>query len=176
MANTFLAAQGYAMGDSFYEQDRVDEAARLLEESRQSGCQVMLPEDLAVTLELKENSPFDIVAPDAIREGWKAVDIGPETARRFSAAVAQAGMVIWNGPLGVFETPPFHRGTEAVARAIAASSAYSVVGGGDVVAALEQLGLAKEISFISTGGGATLEFWEGKELPGIAALNDKESQ
>jgi phosphoglycerate kinase len=176
MANTFLAAQGYAMGDSFYEQDRVDEAARLLEESRQSGCQVMLPEDLAVTLELKENSPFDIVAPDAIREGWKAVDIGPETARRFSAAVAQAGMVIWNGPLGVFETPPFHRGTEAVARAIAASSAYSVVGGGDVVAALEQLGLAKEISFISTGGGATLEFWEGKELPGIAALKDKESQ
>ena len=176
MANTFLAAQGYAMGDSFYEQDRVDEAARLLEESRQSGCQVMLPEDLAVTLELKENSPFDIVAPDAIREGWKAVDIGPETARRFSAAVAQAGMVIWNGPLGVFEPPPFHRGTEAVARAIAASSAYSVVGGGDVVAALEQLGLAKEISFISTGGGATLEFWEGKELPGIAALKDKESQ
>jgi len=108
-----------------------------------------------------------------MEEGWKAVDIGPETAQRFGARIAEAGMVVWNGPLGVFETKPFHRGTETVARAVAESRAFSVVGGGDVVAALEELDLSREISFISTGGGATLEFWEGKELPGIAVLKDK---
>ncbi|MEW5783515.1 MAG: phosphoglycerate kinase [Bacillota bacterium] len=172
MANTFLAAQGHFMADSFYEAELAEEAARLLEESR-GRCAVLLPEDLVVTRELKANSTFKIITPGAMEEGWKAVDIGPETAQRFGARIAEAGMVVWNGPLGVFETKPFHRGTETVARAVAESRAFSVVGGGDVVAALEELDLSREISFISTGGGATLEFWEGKELPGITVLQNR---
>lgn len=175
MANTFLAAQGSAMGDSLLESDLLDQANRLLEESKQSRCAIVLPEDLVVTRELKPQSPFHIVSTGAVAAGWKAVDIGPETANRYSLAVAEAGMVVWNGPLGVFEVPPFHQGTETVARAVSQSEAFSVVGGGDVVAALDSLGLAGEISFISTGGGATLEFWEGKELPGIAVLEDKKA-
>lgn len=175
MANTFLAAQGSAMGDSLLESDLLDQANRLLEESKQSRCAIVLPEDLVVTRELKPQSPFHIVSTGAVAAGWKAVDIGPETANRYSLAVAEAGMVVWNGPLGVFEVPPFHQGTETVARAVSQSEAFSVVGGGDVVAALDSLGLAGEISFISTGGGATLEFWEGKELPGIAVLEDKKT-
>lgn len=173
MANTFLAAQGYVLGDSLVEKDRVAEAGKLMEESKLSRCQVLLPEDLIVTRELKPDSPYHLVGRGAVEEGWKAVDIGPETANRYSRAVSEAQMIIWNGPLGVFEIPPFHRGTETVARAVAQSEAYSVVGGGDVVAALESLGLSGEISFISTGGGATLEFWEGRELPGISVLRDK---
>jgi phosphoglycerate kinase len=175
MANTFLAAQGCEMGDSLVESDLLEEANRLLEESKQSRCTIILPEDLVVTQELKPQSPFHIVSAGAVEDGWKAVDIGPETANHYSRDVAEAGMVVWNGPLGVFEVPPFHKGTETVARAVAQSEAFSVVGGGDVVAALDSFGLAGEISFISTGGGATLEFWEGKELPGIAVLLDKES-
>lgn len=175
MANTFLAAQGCEMGDSLLESDLLDQAKKLLEESKQSRCAIILPEDLVVTRELKPESPFHIVSTGAVAAGWKAVDIGPETANRYSLAVAEAGMVVWNGPLGVFEVPPFHQGTETVARAVSQSEAFSVVGGGDVVAALESLGLAAEISFISTGGGATLEFWEGKELPGIAVLADKKN-
>ncbi len=111
--------------------------------------------------------------PREVNEDWKAVDIGPETTELFSQIAAESAMIVWNGPLGVFEVPPFDRGTGKVARAIAWSSAYSVVGGGDLVAALEALGLSGKISFISTGGGATLEFWEGKELPGISVLQDK---
>ncbi len=173
MANTFLAAQGCEMGGSLVETDLLGEANRLLEESKHSRCEVVLPEDLVVTRELKPQSPFHIVSIGAVEVGWKAVDIGPETANRYSLAVAEAGMIVWNGPLGVFEVSPFHQGTETVARAVAQSEAFSVVGGGDVVAALDSLGLSGEISFISTGGGATLEFWEGKELPGIAVLQDK---
>ena len=107
-------------------------------------------------------------------EGWKAVDIGPETAAIYGKVAAEAGTILWNGPLGVFETAPFHRGTEAVARAVAKSEGFSIVGGGDIVAALESFGLAGQISFISTGGGATLKFWEGETLPGIAVLQDKQ--
>lgn len=175
MANTLLAAKGYDLGDSFYEAESLDLAKTLLEESGQSRCRLELPVDLLIAQELKPNASYQVVSPEAVPAGWKAVDIGPETVKEYSKAVAAAGMVVWNGPLGVFEVPPFHQGTEGVARAVAESRAYSVVGGGDVVAALEKLGLADKISFISTGGGATLEFWEGKELPGIAVLQEKTS-
>ena len=173
MANTFLAASGLDLGSSYYEKDLIEEAAILFAESKKSRCRMVLPVDLVVTRELQLGSPSEVLAPDQIRAEWKAVDIGPETAAVFSKVIAESKMLIWNGPLGVYEIPPFDRGTKQVAQAIARSSAYSVVGGGDLVAALESLGLSGEISFISTGGGATLEFWEGKELPGISVLQDK---
>jgi len=133
----------------------------------------LLPSDLVVTENLKPNSDYKVLAPEEIEGNWKAVDIGPKTLTMFGSIIKESAMIIWNGPLGVFEVPPFDRGTAEVATAIADSSAYSVVGGGDLVAALEKLKLSDQISFISTGGGATLEFWEGKELPGITALKDK---
>jgi len=173
MANTFLAAQGFVPGDSVVETELMDEAKNILAESEQSRCKILLPADLVVARELKTDSPFDTVRASAVPPGWKAVDIGPETADRYSQIVLEAQMIVWNGPLGVFEIPPFHQGTATVARAVARSEAFSVVGGGDVVAAIESLGLSADIDFISTGGGATLEFWEGKELPGIAVLGEK---
>jgi len=173
MANPFFAAMDCPMGDSFFEEGMVEQARAILEAAEESSCCLQLPVDLAVTRELKPEAPFKVVPAADIPEGWKAVDIGPETAALFAESVADAGTVLWNGPLGVFETPPFHRGTETVARAVAQSKAFSIIGGGDIVAAIEGFGLADKISFISTGGGATLEFWEGKELPGIAVLQDK---
>jgi phosphoglycerate kinase len=174
MANTFLAAEGHALGASFYEKDLLPEAAALLEESRQSRCSLVLPQDLVVTKELQPGSDYEVMNPQEIAADWKAVDIGPKTVDLFCNTVSESKMIVWNGPLGVFEVPPFDQGTAQVARAIAGSeAAYSVVGGGDLVAALEALSLTSQISFISTGGGATLEFWEGKELPGITVLQDK---
>lgn len=172
MANTFFAAKGYALGASFYEKELVDEAASIIIESEKSGCRLVLPVDLVVTREIKPGSDSKVVKPDKVNDDWKAVDIGPDTAKLFSSYIAESAMLVWNGPLGVFETSPFDQGTGQVAREVAKSSAYSVVGGGDLVAALEALDLTGEISFISTGGGATLEFWEGKELPGISVLQD----
>jgi phosphoglycerate kinase len=173
MANTLLAASGHDLGASFYEKDLVAEASDLLAESKESRCRLLLPVDLVVTEKLESGSPYRVMAPENIAGDWKAVDIGPETAEQFSKEVSKSDMIVWNGPLGVFEVPPFDRGTAEIAKAIAGSCAYSVVGGGDLVAALEALDLSGEISFISTGGGATLEFWEGKELPGISVLQDK---
>lgn len=173
MANTFLAAEGHALGASFYEKDLLKEAKALLEESKQSRCSLVLPQDLVVTKELQPGSDYKVMDPQEIAADWKAVDIGPKTVDHFCNTVSESKMIVWNGPLGVFEVPPFDRGTGQVARAIAGSEAYSVVGGGDLVAALEALSLTSQISFISTGGGATLEFWEGKELPGITVLQDK---
>ena len=175
MANTFLVAKACNLGASFYEKDLVEEAALLLSESKKSGCRLVLPVDLVVTRELQAGCHSEVMAPDQIDGDWKAVDIGSETVSLFSGIIAKSAMIVWNGPLGVFEVPPFNLGTELVARAIAQSSAYSIVGGGDLVAALEALGLSREVSFISTGGGATLEFWEGKELPGISVLQDKKT-
>ena len=173
MANTFLAARGYNMGESFYEKELVPEAAEIIEESEKKNCRLLLPQDLVVAEQLKPGSPERVVYPDEIRGRWKAFDIGPETINAYATYLDKAAMVVWNGPMGVYETPPFHHGTEQLAQVIARSGAHSVVGGGDLVAALEAQGLTGEISFISTGGGATLEFWEGKELPGISALLDK---
>ena len=173
MANTFLAAEGHALGASFYEKNLLPEAAALLEGSKRSRCNLVLPQDLVVTRELQPGSDYKIMNPQEIAGDWKAVDIGPKTVDLFCNTVNESKMIVWNGPLGVFEVPPFDRGTGQVARAIAGSEAYSVVGGGDLVAALEALSLTSQISFISTGGGATLEFWEGKKLPGITVLQDQ---
>ena len=173
MANTFLVAAGYELGSSFFEKEQVDTAVALIEQARESRCRLLLPDDLVAVEELKTGSPHRILKPGEITGDWKAVDIGPETASRYRTVIRDSAMVVWNGPMGVFEIPPFDRGTGDVASGIAESSAYSVVGGGDLVAAIEMLKLSDKISFISTGGGATLEFWEGKELPGIAALQDR---
>lgn len=175
MANTFLAALGCELADSLSEPDLAGVARELWEHSRHSRCRLLLPLDLVAARDLQPDSPSRVISvpPGAVPAKWKAVDIGPATTEEYASIIAGAGMVIWNGPLGVFETEPFHRGTEGVARAIAGSEAYSVVGGGDIVAALEKFGLTGQINFISTGGGATLEFWEGKELPGIAVLQDR---
>ena len=174
MANTFLAALAYPLGDSFFEQDSLEEARDILDAAEESACCLQLPVDLTVTRKLEPHSSFKVVPVGEVAAGWKAVDIGPETAALFSEVAAEAGTVLWNGPLGVFETAPFHRGTETVARAVAESSAFSIVGGGDIVAALEGFGLADQIDFISTGGGATLKLWEGAALPGVAVLQNKQ--
>ncbi len=174
MANTFLVARGIDLGDSFYEKDLTEEAAALYAESEQTGCRLVLPVDLVIASEIEAGSHYKTVSPERVPGDWKAVDIGPETASLFAGFILKSAVVVWNGPLGVFEVPPFDQGTKKVAEAIAESSAYSVIGGGDLVAALESLELTEKISFISTGGGATLEFWEGKELPGISVLQDKE--
>ncbi len=173
MANTFLAARGYDLGDSFYEKDLLETASSIISESEKSGCQLVMPDDVVVTRDLEPGGDSKAVMPGDISKGWKAVDIGPETVKNFARHISRAAMIVWNGPLGVFEVPPFDQGTRLVAGEMAKSEAYSVVGGGDLVAALESLGLTGQVGFISTGGGATLEFWEGQELPGIKVLLDK---
>lgn len=173
MANTFLKAKGYMVGSSFYEDDKLEVAREILEEAKKSKAELFLPLDVVVTQELRPHSPFKIVKTQNIPEGWSAVDIGPETLDAYRKALQGAKMILWNGPLGAYEFPPFHKGTEVIARAIAETDAESIVGGGDIVAALENLNLTANITHISTGGGAVLEFWEGKELPGLAALQNK---
>ncbi|RJX29459.1 MAG: phosphoglycerate kinase [Dethiobacter sp.] len=172
MANTFLKARGYVMGSSFYEEDKLDLAREILEEAPKNQARIYLPSDVVIVEELRARSPFKVVKAENIPEGWSAVDIGPETVDTFQKAIHGAKMIIWNGPLGAYEFPPFHKGTEMVARSIAAAKAESIVGGGDIVAALEELGLSDQITHLSTGGGAVLEFWEGKELPGLTVLQE----
>ncbi len=172
MANTFLAARGFGMGDSYYEKGLLDEADCIMKESEKTGCQLVLPLDLVVTDDLKPGGEVKALDPEKIDGIWKAVDIGPKTAGEFGKHIASSAMIVWNGPLGVFEVPPFERGTAIIAKQVVNSGAYSVIGGGDLVAALESLNLADRFSFISTGGGATLEFWEGRELPGIKVLKE----
>ena len=175
MANTFLRARGFSLGDSFLEEDKIDVAFDLLQEADSRGrAKLVLPLDVVVTRELRPNSTSKIVEVEQIPAGWSAVDIGPETVGVFREIIDKARMVLWNGPLGAYEFPPFNEGTKMVARAVAASDAESVVGGGDIVAALDQLGLSSHMTHISTGGGAILEFWEGKKLPGLAAIDERE--
>ncbi len=168
MAYTFLKAQGKPVGKSLVEDDKVDLAKELL---ARSGGKILLPMDHVVVDELKEGAPFEVV-PN-VPEGKMGVDIGPATVDAFSAVIAKAKTIIWNGPMGVFEKPPFDRGTVALAKAVAASGAVSVVGGGDSEKAIKSAGVSDKISHISTGGGASLEFLAGIELPGVVALPDK---
>jgi phosphoglycerate kinase len=168
MAYTFLKAQGKPVGKSLVEDDKLDLAKELL---ARSGSKILLPSDHVVVDELKEGAPFQVVAH--IPEGKMAVDIGPATVEAYSAVIAKAKTIIWNGPMGVFEKPPFDRGTVALAKAVAASGAVSVVGGGDSEKAIKSAGVADKISHISTGGGASMEFLAGIELPGVAALPEK---
>jgi phosphoglycerate kinase len=167
MAYTFMRAQGLPTGKSLVEEDKVELAKSLLSKA----SQLMLPLDHVVAAELKEGAANEVV--ETIPDGMMGVDIGPKTIAAFSAAIAGAKSVIWNGPMGVFEKPPFDTGTVAIAKAVAASGALSVVGGGDSEKAVKSAGVADKISHISTGGGASLEFLSGIELPGVAALTDK---
>jgi phosphoglycerate kinase len=170
MCFTFLAALGHPVGGSLLEQDMVDVCARLLKASSDT---IRLPSDVVVADEFAADANTRTVSAEGIPDGWMGLDIGPETVRDFAAALAGAATVFWNGPMGVFEMVPFAAGTRGVAEAIAGSSAFSVVGGGDSAAAVRQLGLPEDgFSHISTGGGASLEFLEGKTLPGVAVLEN----
>lgn len=168
MAYTFLKAKGEPTGRSLVEDDKVDLAKQLMAET---GGKLLLPVDHVVVSELKEGAPFEIV--ETIPADKIAVDIGPKTIDAFSKVIAKARTIIWNGPMGVFEKPPFDKGTVALAKAVAGSGAISVVGGGDSEKAIKSAGVADKISHISTGGGASLEFLAGIELPGVAALTEK---
>jgi phosphoglycerate kinase len=170
MCFTFLAAQGHEIGDSLFEPDQLEAVRRLLETAADQGKPVLLPTDVVVAREVSEDAEARTVPAQGIEAGWKGLDIGPETAKAFAAAVADARTVFWNGPMGVFELAPFAAGTKAVAEAVAAASGYTVVGGGDSAAALAELGLADRVDHLSTGGGASLELLEGKTLPGVAAI------
>jgi phosphoglycerate kinase len=172
MCFTFLAAQGHGVGDSLFEPDRVDAVRELLARAEREGKGILLPTDVVVADDFAENARHRIVPASGIENGWRGLDIGPETAAAFAAAVRDARTVFWNGPMGVFEWPAFAAGTRAVAEAVASTDAYTVVGGGDSAAALAQFGLAEKVDHLSTGGGASLELLEGKTLPGVAVLAD----
>jgi phosphoglycerate kinase len=171
MANTFLAAQGHDMQGSTVEEDRLPWVKELL--NSKAASKLVLPADVVAAQAMEAGATHQRVQPQAIPQGWLALDIGPATRQIFADELAQARTIVWNGPLGVFELEPFAAGTMAVAQAVADSNAYSVVGGGDSIAALNQAGVAERISFISTGGGAMLKFLEGKNLPGVSVLEDK---
>ncbi len=173
MSFTFFRAMGYDIGTSLLEEDKVELAGTLLEKARETGVRLLLPVDLRIAGEFKNDTEIRVVAADAIPEGWMGLDIGPETLKQYQEVIRDARTVIWNGPMGVFEMENFSAGTFGVAQALASSEALSIIGGGDSAAAAEQSGLAEQISHISTGGGASLEFFEGKELPGIAAISDR---
>ena len=174
MACTFYRALGEETGTSLVEPDQVDTAAALLEEARGAGADLRLPVDMVVTAEPRAGAPSEVVAWKAIPPDKAAVDVGPDTVRQIAESCAGAGTVVWNGPLGIYEIDDFARGTRAVAEALASSPATSIVGGGDLAAALDSVGVADRITHVSTGGGATLEFLEGRALPGVAALLDRE--
>jgi phosphoglycerate kinase len=170
MANTFLAARGFDMARSLVETDRLEVAAELGRRAAAEGVEVVLPTDLVVTDDLAEPHRIETVAADAVPAGTLAVDVGPRTRAAFVAAIAAAGTLFWNGPLGVFEKPPFDAGTREVAAALGRAGGFTVLGGGETVAAARQAGIAERVGHLSTGGGAALEFLAGKTLPGVAAL------
>ncbi len=171
IANTFIAAMGHPVGNSLVETDLVDAARRIMDAARERGADVPIPVDVVVAPEFSASAPATVKAVDQVAKGEMILDIGPETAKRYAALIAEAGTVVWNGPVGVFEFDAFGHGTEALARAIATSDAFSIAGGGDTLAAVDKYGIADQVSYISTGGGAFLEFLEGKELPAVAALH-----
>ena len=173
MANTFIAAQGYSVGKSLVEPDKIPLAKDLIAQAKASGVKLLLPSDVVVAEKFASDAAHRVVAVSAIGAEEMALDIGPASSAAFAQTLADAKTVVWNGPMGVFEMDAFAKGTEFVAQAVAHSQAVSIVGGGDSVAALEKVGLADQITHISTGGGASLEFLEGKVLPGVAALADK---
>jgi len=178
MANTFLAGKGLALGKSLVEPDQVGNAQHIMAEARRKRVRIMLPTDAIVAAQLHPRSQRQTVAVTAVPKDWSIVDIGPDTIAAYIAHLAKARTVFWNGPMGVFEIAPFAEGTNAMARFLAertAKGVVTIVGGGDSVAAVEQLGLADQMTHVSTGGGASLEFLEGKTLPGVAALEEREA-
>jgi len=176
MANTFLLAEGKALGDSLIEPDSVETARALIAKARSSGVRLLLPVDAVVADAFSATAQRQVVTGAGVAAGWRILDIGPETVRLYGDAIMGAKLLIWNGPMGVFEFEPFAGGTRAIAQAMAdagAAGAVTIIGGGDSVTAVEQAGLAERMAHVSTGGGASLELLEGKILPGVAALADK---
>ena len=174
MAYTFMRYFGHNIGDSLLEADWVEKAGEMMKTAKDKGVKFLIPVDNKVGKEYDENTESKIVSSDEIPDGWMGLDIGPETQKLFADAIKGAGTVIWNGPMGVSEWENFASGTISIAKAVADSGAISIIGGGDSVAAVTKLGFADKMSHISTGGGASLEFLEGKDLPGICALQDKD--
>jgi len=170
MANTFLAAKGYNMQDSLVEPDAIATAKDILSKS---GDRLLLPDDAVIADKFDAEAQSQVVEADKVPAGWRIMDIGPKTIAEYSAAIKGARLVVWNGPIGVFEMPKFAEGTFAIAHAVADSGAISIIGGGDSASAVKKAGVAKKMTHVSTGGGASLEFLEGKPLPGVVALNDK---
>ncbi|MBS0217631.1 MAG: phosphoglycerate kinase [Proteobacteria bacterium] len=170
IANTFIAAMGHGVGKSLVEMDLVDTAKKIMADAKARGAEIPLPVDVVVAPEFKADAPATVKPVDAVGADDMILDIGPQTAERYAFMIAQAGTVVWNGPVGVFEFDAFAHGTEIVADAIAQSNAFSIAGGGDTLAAVDKYGIEKDVSYISTGGGAFLEFLEGKTLPAVAAL------
>lgn len=173
MAYTFFAAMGNTVGTSLCETDRIEDAKQMMASARAKGVNFLIPVDNVVGREYDENTTHMVIYSDSIPDGWMGLDIGPVTRELFSKTIEGSGTVVWNGPMGVSEWKNFAAGTESVAKAVADSGAISIIGGGDSAAAVEKLGFADKMTHISTGGGASLEFLEGKELPGIACLLDK---
>ena len=176
MAYTFFKAQGGATGNSLVEEDKLDMALSLIAKAKEKGVQLLLPVDSVVADAFAETAAHRIEASGAITDGWMGLDIGPKAREEFTAAIAASKTIFWNGPMGVFEMAPFAAGTKAIAEAVAKATqttgAFSLIGGGDSVAAVNQMGLGDQVSFVSTGGGAMLEFMEGKVLPGVKAIED----
>ena len=170
IANTFIAAMGYSVGNSLVEMDLLDAAKKVLADAKRRGAEVPMPVDVVVAPTFSAQAPATVKPVDQVEADEMILDIGPQTAEMYAALIAKAGTVVWNGPVGVFEFDAFGKGTETLARAIAASKAFSIAGGGDTLAAVDKYGIADQISYISTGGGAFLEFLEGKELPAVTAL------
>jgi len=170
IANTFIAAAGYDVGKSLIEVDLIPQAKRLMQLTEAKGSGIPVPTDVVVSSELSPSASAQVKSVSAIRDNDMILDIGPETAERFAAMMSTAGTVLWNGPVGVFEFDQFGEGTRILGQAIAASSAYSIAGGGDTLAAVDKYNIASDVSYISTGGGAFLEFLEGKDLPAVSIL------
>ena len=174
MAYTFIKAQGHEIGKSLLEEDKLDLARSFIKKAEEKGVNFYMPIDAVVAEEFSADANSKVVPIEEIPAEWLALDLGPKTAAIYSDVIKSSKLVIWNGPMGVFEMDKFAGGTKAVAEALAESTdTYSVIGGGDSAAAVEKFDLADKMSHISTGGGASLEFMEGKSLPGIVALNDK---
>ncbi|MBF4501204.1 phosphoglycerate kinase [Savagea sp. SN6] len=173
LSYTFSKAQGHDVGNSLVEEDKIDLAKSFIEKAEQKGVSMHLPTDAVIADEFSAEANVQQVAIDSIPAGWMGLDIGPETAKHYAEIIEKSQLIIWNGPMGVFEMKPFENGTKTVAEAMATTAGYTVIGGGDSAAAVEQFDLADKMDHISTGGGASLELMEGKVLPGIAALSEK---
>jgi phosphoglycerate kinase len=173
LSYTFSKAQGYDIGKSLVEEDKIDLAKSFIEKAKNKGVNLYLPMDVVVASEFSKDAETKVVNIDEIPSDWMGLDIGPKTTSQYADVIANSKLIIWNGPMGVFEMAPFAEGTKGVANAMAATQAYTVIGGGDSAAAVEKFDVADKMDHISTGGGASLEFMEGKDLPGVVALNDQ---
>ena len=173
LSYTFIKAQGYSVGTSLLEEDKIELARGFIEKAKEKGVQLHMPVDAVVANEFSKDAETQVVDIENIPEDWMGLDIGPKTAEKYAEIIKNSKLIIWNGPMGVFEMDKFANGTKAVANAMAETEGYTVIGGGDSAAAVEKFGVADKMDHISTGGGASLELMEGKELPGIVALNDK---